>query len=156
VAATSKRLLGLDYSTINPRSVILRSGSLHLIFIRVGVSAVRDPRRGDVTRTPRDGGFDDVTCYTAWNHATDCVAPPLAVEVPCDHLALRRTRRLYFVSNTSIRFRAKFRLISRSYSTKLDAEKRLALQEEKQALETKLLEVSVVAMIPRSHPSDHP
>ena len=29
-------------------------------------------------------------------------------------------------------------------STKLDAEKRLALQEEKQALETKLLEVYVV------------
>jgi len=29
-------------------------------------------------------------------------------------------------------------------STKLDAEKRLALQEEKQAIETKLLEVSVL------------
>ena len=31
-----------------------------------------------------------------------------------------------------------------SYSTKLDAEKRLALQEEKQAIETKLLEVCVI------------
>jgi len=31
------------------------------------------------------------------------------------------------------------------YSTKLDAEKRLALQEEKQTLEAKLLEVSVFA-----------
>lgn len=32
-------------------------------------------------------------------------------------------------------------------STKLDAEKRLALQEEKQALETKLLEVYVLLVI---------
>jgi hypothetical protein len=31
--------------------------------------------------------------------------------------------------------------IDSAFSTKLDAEKRLALQEEKQALETKLLEV---------------
>ena len=31
-----------------------------------------------------------------------------------------------------------------SYSTKLDAEKRLALQQEKEALEAKLLEVYVI------------
>ena len=36
-------------------------------------------------------------------------------------------------------------------STKLDAEKRLALQEEKQSLETKLAEVYVDSSIPFSY-----
>lgn len=42
---------------------------------------------------------------------------------------------------TVISWRLFMRLISLSNSTKLDAEKRLALQDEKQALETRLLEV---------------
>ena len=41
-------------------------------------------------------------------------------------------------------------LITSLDSTKLDAEKRLALQQEKQALETKLLEVYVCAHILKS------
>jgi len=41
------------------------------------------------------------------------------------------------------------------FSTKLDAEKRLALQEEKQALEAKLLDVYVVDTLPEDADSEH-
>ena len=60
------------------------------------------------------------------------------MEVPRHDLALRRSGGIRIVDLILIRVVALAYVTS---STQLDAEKRLALQEEKQALEAKLLEV---------------
>ena len=63
------------------------------------------------------------------------------MEVPRDDPALRRTRWLCIVSLRLLGLCTSTQRVA--CSTKLDAEKRLALQDEKQALETRLLEVYV-------------
>ena len=66
------------------------------------------------------------------------------MEIPCDDLALRRAGWICLVGY----FLAVFPVINDTgFSTKLDAEKRLALQEEKQALEAKLLDVYVIIIV---------
>ena len=61
------------------------------------------------------------------------------MEVSSYDFALRWTRGLRFVGSRL--FLTPRRPLTETASTKLDAEKRLAMQEEKQALETKLQEV---------------
>jgi len=60
------------------------------------------------------------------------------MEIPFDDPALRRTGGICVVSGCII---CGLKLLTARGSVKLDAEKRLALQEEKQALEAKLLDV---------------
>lgn len=101
--------------------------------------------RGDVAGPAGHGGHDDGARDPSGHHAPHGVPPPVAVEVPLDDPAVRRPGRIRLVS-TFTSFLLSSKLTSRDAvlwisSTKLDAEKRLALQQEKEALDLKLLEV---------------
>ena len=104
--------------------------------------AVCCSRRSNFARTSRGGGHDDGSCYGAEHHIAYCLAPPVIVEVPFHDPPVRRTGWLRLVSSTLIMHACMYLVAEISVrSTKLDAETRLALQQEKEALETKLLEV---------------
>lgn len=104
-------------------------------------SLVCDSGRGDVSGANGNGRVDDGTCYYVGHYSAYCISPTLAVEVSCFDPALWRPGRLRLVS--FLLLWEALRFLKRWYSTKLNAEERLALQEEKQSLEAKLLEVWV-------------
>ena len=101
---------------------------------------VRSSRRGNLTRTSRHGRPHDGLRNQTRHHTFDRVASFLTLEIPLNDSPLRWTRWIHIVGTVYIRRQYP---ADRKHSTKLDAEKRLALQEEKQVLEAKLLDVYV-------------
>ena len=98
--------------------------------------------RSDVVGANRNRGPDDGICNPTRHYIADCVSSTITLEVPHIYFALWWSGWLCFVCLVLfLNFWCFLPWVQ--CSTKLDAEKRLELQEEKQALETKLLEVWV-------------
>lgn len=99
---------------------------------------VRRFGRSNVSGTNRDRRNDDGICWEIKHYTPHSFPPPVFVEISRPDSALRRTRRICLVGLNQIMC---FNFYLMTSSTKLDAEKRLTLQEEKQTLETRLLQV---------------